>query len=163
MSPLAYKARIAIAALLFATTWLLWSGMTKPLILGLGLASVFLVAGLAVRIGFFDQSVYSLHLARRLPRFWLWLLGEIVRTNLAVTLIVLSPRLPVSPRVVTIDASGLSPAAQAVLANAITLTPGTLTLDVNRDRLEVHCLTEAAARDLQSFAMLERARRLEKG
>ena len=153
---------IAIAGTLFAATWLLWSGMTQPLILSAGLVSVLIVLGLAIRIGFFETPVYVLHVTHRLPRFWLWLLAEIVRANLTVTRIVLSVRLPVSPCIVTIDASGLPAATQVVLANAITLTPGTLTLDVNRDRIEVHCLTEAAARDLGSLAMLERARRLEK-
>lgn len=154
--------RIAFAGLLFAATWVLWSGMMKPLFLGLGVASVLLVLALARRIGFFEPSMYALHLLGRLPGFWLWLIPEIVKANLAVTRVVLSPRLPVSPCITSVDASGLPQVSQAVLANAITLTPGTLTLDVDAGHIEVHCLTRAAARDLEAPALLDRARRLER-
>lgn len=153
--------RVVAAGLLFAATWMLWSGMMKPLLLGLGLVSVLLVLWLALRIGFFESSMHSLHLMGRLPRFWLWLIPEIVKANLAVTRIVLSPGLPVSPCITTVHASGLSQVSQAVLANTITLTPGTLTLDIDAGRIEVHCLTLAAARALEAPALLERAGRLD--
>lgn len=153
--------RTLVAGLLFAATWILWSGMLQPLLLGLGFVSVVLVVLLARRIGFFEPSMHTLHMMRRLPRFWLWLLPEIVKANLAVTRIVLSPRLPVSPCITTVDASHLPLASQAVLANSITLTPGTLTLDIDDGHIEVHCLTRAAARDLEAPGMLERAARLE--
>ena len=155
--------RILLAGAVFATTWVLWSGMLKPLLLALGLVSVLLVLALARRIGFFDPSLHTLHMLARLPRLWMWLLPEIVKANLAVARIVLTPRLRVSPRIAVVDASGLPPASQAVLANAITLTPGTLTLDVDQGRIEVHCLTEAAARDLASPGLVDRAARLERG
>lgn len=155
------KARVALAGLVFAATWLLWSGMMKPLLLGLGLASVFLVLWLALRIGFFEPSMNTLHLLGRLPRFWLWLIPEIVKANLAVTRIVLSPGRPLSPRITTVDVSSLSRVSQAILANAITLTPGTLTLDVDAGRVEVHCLSDEFARGLEAPELIERARRLE--
>lgn len=153
--------RLLLAASLFAITWVLWSGMFKPLLLALGFISVLLVLYIARRTGFFEPSMHTLHLLGRLPRFWLWLLPEIVKANLAVTRIVLSPRLPISPCITTVDASRLPSASQAVLANAITLTPGTLTLDVDEGRIEVHCLTQAAARDLEAPAIMDQAGRLE--
>jgi len=153
--------RVAFAGLVFAITWVLWSGVLEPLLLVLGLVSVLLVLGLARRIGFFEPSVYTLHMLSRLPRFWLWLLPEILKANLNVTRIVLSPRLPISPCITTVDASRLPRASQAVLANAITLTPGTLTLDVNAGQIEVHCLTRGAARALEGPVLIEYAGRLE--
>jgi multicomponent Na+:H+ antiporter subunit E len=161
MSARVAPGRIVMAGLLFAATWLLWSGMMKPLLLGLGLVSVLLVLWLALRIGFFESSMHSLHLMGRLPRFWIWLIPEILKANLAVTRIVLSPGLPVSPCITIVRADGLPRVSQAVLANAITLTPGTLTLDVDEGRIEVHCLTHAAALALEAPELLERAGRLE--
>ncbi len=161
MSARVATGRIVVAGLLFAATWMLWSGMMKPLLLGLGLVSVLLVLWLALRIGFFDPSMHALHLLRRLPRFWLWLIPEIVKANLAVTRIVLSPSLPVSPCITTVHASGLSRVSQAVLANTITLTPGTLTLDIDEGRIEVHCLTREAAKALEAPALIERAGQLD--
>lgn len=151
---------VAIAAAIFAVTWLLWSGLYKPLVLGLGVLSCALVTLIARRTGFFEPDVYALHLGPRLPGFWSWLLKEIAKANLAVARIILSPRLPVDPTIVTLDVSDLDPVSQATLANSITLTPGTLTVDLDRGRLEVHCLTRDAAAELESGEMLRRMRRL---
>jgi len=149
--------RSTTAGVLFAATWLLWSGHYAPLLLVLGAGSVGLVLVLARRTGFFDSDVYSLHLGPRLPAFWLWLIKEIVRSNFSVARIVLRRRLDIQPTWVTVDASHLPAAVQATLANAITLTPGTVAVDVDRGRIEVHCLTREIADDLRSGEMLRRA------
>ena len=153
--------RVVFAGIVFAATWMVWSGMMKPLLLGLGVLSVLLVLGLALRIGFFESSMHTLHLLGRLPRFWSHLLPEIVKTNLTVTRIVLSRRLPVSPCITRIDVSRLPRTSQVVLANAITRTPGTMTLDVSGGQIEVHCLTRAAARDLNTSGLIEQAGKLQ--
>jgi multicomponent Na+:H+ antiporter subunit E len=155
--------RYAIAAIVFAAAWLLWSGHYSPLLLYLGAISCGLVLLLATRTGFFEVDVDVLHLGRRLPRFWLWLLKEIVKANLTVARIVLSRRMPIQPTVVSIDASDLPTVTQATLANAITLTPGTVSIDIDRGMIEVHCLTTGAADDLRNGEMLRRARMLTEG
>lgn len=152
--------RILVAALLFVVTWLLWSGLYTPLLLVLGAASCVVVTLLAIRTGFFDHEQYALHLGPRLPAYWLWLIWEIIKSNFTVARIILDPRLPISPRVVRIDASGLPNASQATLANSITLTPGSLTLDIDNNQIEVHCLTAASAEELQQGEMLRRAKKL---
>jgi multicomponent Na+:H+ antiporter subunit E len=149
--------RFTTAGALFAATWLLWSGHYVPLVLVLGAASVGVVLMLARRTGFFDSDVYSLHLGPRLPAFWLWLMKEIVRSNLNVAWIVLRRRVEIQPTWVTVDASHLPPAVQATLANAITLTPGTVAVDVDRGRIEVHCLMREIADELRGGEMLRRA------
>lgn len=148
--------RTVVAAMLFAAIWLVWSGIYTPLLLGLGALSCGLVLLLAKRTGFFSTDVYTLHLGLRLPRFWLWLFKELVLANIAVARVVLSRHMPIDPTLVTIDASHLSPAAQATLANSITLTPGTVCHDIDRGHIEVHCLTRANAEDLQKGEMLRR-------
>lgn len=157
------RGRIATAAVVFGATWLMWSGMMKPLLLGLGLVSVLLVLVLAYRIRFFAPAMYTLHMLGRLPRFWLYLMPEIVKANLAVARVILSRRLPISPCIITIDASSLPRTARVALANAITLTPGTLTLNVQLGQIRVHCLTEEAARDLDTVELMQRARALRGG
>ncbi len=154
--------RVITLGLVLAATWLLWSGIYKPLLLVLGLTSCVLVILLARRTGFFDQDVYSLRLGPSLPGYWLWLLKEIVKSNLQVAGVVLKPTLNIQPEVVNVDASDLPLVSRATLANAITLTPGTLTMDVDSGVLEVHCLTSATAADLQKGEMLARARSLER-
>jgi multicomponent Na+:H+ antiporter subunit E len=149
--------RSTTAGLLFVAAWVLWSGHYTALLLFFGALSCALVLVIARRTGFFDSDVYSLHLGPRLPAFWLWLLKEIVASNLSVARIVLRPKLEIEPTWVTIDASHLPPAVQATLANAITLTPGTVSVDIDRGIIEVHCLTREIADDLRGGEMLRRA------
>ena len=144
--------RALLTLLVLGVTWLLWSGIYAPLILVLGALSCLLALVLAHRMGFFNHSIFSLHLLPRLPRFWAWLLIEIVKANLAVAAVVLRPRKAMSPTVIEIR-TGSGPIGQTLLANAITLTPGTVTLDVDDGRLHVHCLTGAAADQLRSGEM----------
>jgi len=136
--------RALLTLLLLGVTWLLWSGVYEPLMLALGVLSCLLTVYLAHRMGFFARGIFSLHLSPRLPRFWAWLLVEIFKANLAVAAAVLRPGRSISPTVVDIRTES-GPIGQTLLANAITLTPGTVTLDVDEGRLRVHCLTRAAA------------------
>lgn len=70
--------------------------------------------------------------------------------------VVLDARLPISPRVVEIEATALHPVDQAILGNSITLTPGTLALDLHRGVIKVHTLTEEGAKTLMSGEMDQR-------
>ena len=135
--------------LLLVAAWLLWSGIYKPLLLWLGAFSCALSIYIAHRVGFFDRTV-GLHVIPRLPGLSLWLLVEIVKSSLEVMRIVLDPKLPISPTVVYLDAEPEGPVDQVILANSITLTPGTVTLDVFENRICVHCLTMEGAQALES-------------
>ena len=142
-------AGFAALALLLVAAWLLWSGIYKPLLLWLGAFSCVLSLYIAHRVGFFKQST-GIHLLPRLPRFSLWLLVEIVKSSLEVVRLVLDPKLPISPTVVTIKAKPEDEVGQVILANSITLTPGTVTLDVFDDRLLVHCVTREGAQAIEA-------------
>jgi len=127
--------------------WLLLSGHWDAVHLGLGAAAAALVAWL--NRGEEDVS----RAARALPRLaWYvpWLLGQIVRANLAVVRIVLDPRLPIDPVVVRVRAPVRQALAVATLANSITLTPGTITLDAEDGELTVHALTPDGVAELES-------------
>ena len=139
--------RLLLLAMILAAAWLLWSGLYKPLLLGLGAFSVALCLWLAHRIGVFrEPSPFAAVI--RLPRFWGWLLIEIVRSSIDVARVILDPKLPISPTVVRFDTRCKGPVGQAILGNSITLSPGTVTLDVHEGSVTVHCLTEKSARDL---------------
>ncbi len=139
--------RMLLLALILAAAWLLWSGLYKPLLLGLGALSVGLCLWLARRIGVFDEpSPFAT--VFRLPRFWGWLLVEIVKSSIDVARVVLDPKLPISPTVIRFDTRCKGPLGQAIVGNSITLSPGTVTLDVYTDSVTVHCLTEQGARDI---------------
>lgn len=148
----AASSRILLLAAL-VTAWLLWSGVYKPLLLGLGAFSCLLTYAFARRMALFEAGVYAFRINLRLLRFWGWLAGQIVRSSLEVTRVVFDPRLPISPRTFEFRASARHPVDQAILGNSITLTPGSLTLDLHDGVLRVHSLTEQAAEDLLSGEM----------
>ena len=148
--------RYAALLSLLITAWLLWSGIYTPLLLGLGALSCVLSLYLAHRVGFFDEA-FSLQVIPRLPRYWGWLLLEITKSSFDVARIILRRHPPISPTVVEFEAAPRGPVGQAILGNSITLTPGTLTLDVYKGRLRVHCLTQAGAKAVLSGEFNSRA------
>lgn len=153
---------VLLLLLILAVSWVLWSGLYKPMVLGLGAVSCILSAYMAHRMGFFrDQAVISL--LPRLPAYWWWLLREIVASSIEVARLILQPSLPISPTVVTLQAKPESPVGQAILGNSITLSPGTVTLDVHEGQLLVHCITSESARALLDGEVNQRAAQLERG
>jgi multicomponent Na+:H+ antiporter subunit E len=140
-------------------SWVLWSGIYKPLLLWLGLFSCLLSVWLAQRMGFFRHPM-SLRTLLRLPAHWWWLLGEIIRSSVEVARVVLSPSLPISPTVVELTTTEATDVGKVILGNSITLSPGTVTIDVHQDRLLVHCLTQRSALQLQDPEVQRRIARL---
>jgi len=121
---------------------------TDPFDLVTGVVSAAVVAVVLGGVAFErTPSVGTLGTVLRSAVFLPVLLAAVVRSNLALTAVVLDPRLPVDPAVVRVPAPE-SRFARALLANSITLTPGTLTLDVVDDELVVHALTEASRTEL---------------
>ena len=117
--------------LILVAAWLLWSGLYKPLLLMLGTFSCLLSVYIAHRLGFFRVSS-GLHVIPRLPRYWAWLIREIVKSSIDVARIVLDPKLPISPTVVEFEAAPKGP------------------IGVYDGRLRVHCLTREGADSLLS-------------
>ncbi|QLG64072.1 monovalent cation/H+ antiporter subunit E [Halorarum salinum] len=85
-----------------------------------------------------------------------FLLWEIAKANVGIAYVVLHPKLPIDPEVVEFDAAVWSEIPVATLANSITLTPGTLTIDVESRHFTIHTLTAGAREDLFDGS-LERA------
>jgi multicomponent Na+:H+ antiporter subunit E len=77
------------------------------------------------------------------------LLWEIGKANVSLAAVVLDPRLPVDPAVVSVDVTGRSAVERTVLASAITLTPGTVVLDARDDEFRVHALTAASREEIR--------------
>lgn len=85
--------------------------------------------------------------------YWFWLLWEIVKANIDIAMVVLNPKLPINPQMVTFKKPMFNSLAHVTLANSITLTPGTVTIDVEDGVYAVHALTDGAAEGLLSGEM----------
>jgi multicomponent Na+:H+ antiporter subunit E len=153
---------VLLLLLVLAASWVLWSGLYKPLVLGLGALSCLLSAYMAHRMGFFRHQAL-VTLLPRLPGYWWWLLREIVMSSIAVTKLIVNPSLPITPTVVKLKAETQSSVGLVIFGNSITLSPGTVTLDVHEGQLLVHCLTSESARELLDGEANRRAAQLESG
>ncbi len=134
--------------LALAMLWLLLSNHFEPLMIGFGLASVMLTLVIALRMGVTSYTVSPLKLALLLPRFWFLLLIEIIRANADVTLRILGIR-PISPTVITVPNVHKTDLGRAMYANAITLTPGTASIEVSKETIVVHALSKDGAEQLK--------------
>ena len=135
------------------TIWLLLSGHFTPLLITLGILSTLLVVFIATRASLIDREIHPVLLKPAILTYWLWLAREIIKSNLDVARRILDPRLPVSPKVLTVHAGQKTELGKVMYANSITLLPGTVTMDVQGDAFTVHALTREAAADLQSGEM----------
>jgi len=96
-----------------------------------------------------------------LAGYFFSLLWQIVLANIQVARILLSRKMPLQPVVVTFNPGLSSDLSKTVLANSITLTPGTLTLAVEGDEFTVHTLTLSAAQDVVDWPLINLLRLLE--
>jgi multicomponent Na+:H+ antiporter subunit E len=144
--------RLFLLNLILALTWAaLQGGLTAT-----NLVAGFLIGGLAIYLfrAMFFRPLYFRKIALG-AKLLVVFLHQLLRANLAVLKVVLSPRIRVRSGVIALPTELTDEVALTVLANMITLTPGTLTLDISPDRryLYVHTLNleepEAVKRDIQ--------------
>jgi len=114
---------------------------------------------------FMDYSVKKEILFFRLfPLFanYFWVLvKEIVKANVAVLKIIVSPELQPEPAVVYFDTDLRTEFAKVLLADSITLTPGTITVSVEEGRFCVHCLDRELAEGLEDSVFVELLKKME--
>lgn len=149
-------------AIVLASIWLLLSGHYTVLLLTLGAASCALVLVMAARMELIDYETQPLHLAGELPRYWIWLLGQILRANLDIARRVVQRRPLIEPGMVTIPLTEKTELGQAIFANSVTLTPGTVSVTLVSGTVEVHGLTKASARAVVGGEMQRRVVAMER-
>jgi multicomponent Na+:H+ antiporter subunit E len=139
---------LSLAAIL-AALWLGISGVYKPAILALGAASVLLVVWLSARMEVVGTEHNPILYSWRLPAYWGWLIWQIVLANLHLVRLCLQPG-KIAPRVFRAPVRQHSAIGKVTYANSITLTPGTVTLQLERDYVMVHAIDAISARGVES-------------
>mgnify|MGYP003296391807 CR=1 FL=1 len=149
--------------LLLVAFWIILNGRITAEIVILGLIFAAMIYGFAWK--FMGLSW------RKEKSFWkhLWwgiqyaaiLLKEIIIANVIVLKIVLSPKKKVHPVIVSFDAPLKSHLLQVILADSITLTPGTITVRLYEEKFEVHCLDESMAEGLNDSVFVKMLKKLE--
>ena len=147
--------RLAGTALLLFALWLLMSGIYKPMIVGFGVISVAIVVLVVRRMDGVDDDKVELRLRPvAFVRYILWLLVEIGKSNWAVTRIILSPTMATRQHLFRVPYTQKSDLGQVIFANSITLTPGTISVEVEPGHILVHAVNFSAG-DLDVLAEMD--------
>ena len=152
--------RIAIFLLLLAT-WAVFSGKFDAFHLGLGALSSLIVTWLSQDLLFQDRKktlAERIAEAGRFVGYVFWLLWQIVLANVHVFKLAMAKEgdEEMSPRVVTFRTKLKTDFAKFVFANSITLTPGTITIQIKGSQFMVHAISEVVEKDLRSGEMERR-------
>lgn len=126
--------------------WLIMSGYFDLLHISFGLFSAAIVLFFFHSIrqhAFFEEEKIPLKGVRPLQfvLYLFWLVWEIIKSGIYVARVILRPSMPIEPSILTFKADLPGPYAKMLLGNSITLTPGTLTVDIEGDLFTVHALT----------------------
>lgn len=150
--------------LLFFLAWIIFNGnLTLEIVL----------FGVAIALGMFafickfmDYSIQKeLRFYKLIPAFFRYiflLVKEIVQANLAVCRMLLSRKEIVEPVIVHVHTNLKTETARVILANSITLTPGTITVSMTDDDLLVHCLDKSLAEGMEDSAFVKLLEKMEK-
>lgn len=149
--------------LLFFFVWLVFNGRITVEIVVLGMAVA--LAVFAFFCKFMDYSVRKeMILYKRAVFFFVYLyllLKEIVKANLAVTHMILTQKEIMEPVIVKFKTSLESDTAKVMLANSITLTPGTITVSMEEDEFIVHCLDKSLAEGIEDSDFVKMLEKME--
>ena len=152
------------AFLLLYVFWVLLSGHFTPFLLCAGAGCALAALLLGRRLGVVDDEGHPLHLGRgAVFSYWPWLAWEIVKSAWDVSWRILHPRLPISPTLVRFRPSQRTDLGLVIHANSITLTPGTIAVEVTHGEFLVHALTAEGASMLADSEMDRRVTELESG
>ena len=156
--------RFDIAWILLALLWLGLSGFYDPIHLVFGAVSVTIVSALSWRHLTGDGPIgRGVGRVVRLVIYAPWLLWQITLANLDVTLRIFGLR-PIDPCVIRFTPELESDFGRVTLANSITLTPGTVTVEIGEDgEFIVHALNCEAADEVLARAMEHKAKAIEGG
>ena len=133
--------RTVYSAIVLFALWLLMSGVYETLTIGFGVASVLITLFVVRRMDAVDRLPVEIHLKPiATVRYILWLLGEIAKANWAVTKIILSRKMPIRQHLFYADYGQKTDLGQTIYANSITLTPGTISVEVEDGKFLVHAV-----------------------
>ena len=138
--------------------WVLLNGKwtTEIAVVGVIVCAA-LYAFMCMFMGYSPKKEWQL--ALRLPRiigYFFYLVGEIFKSAWGTMVLIWSPKQEIQPRVTSFHTRLKTDAGKVVLANSITMTPGTITVDVQDDLFLIHCLDETFDVGTEGFEMEDR-------
>ena len=133
--------RSIITSIVLFALWLMLSGIYKPLIIGFGAFSAIIAVYVGRRMDAVDGQPVQIDLKPiAFIRYNIWLMVQIAKSNWAVTKLILSPKMKLRQHLFHVPFTQKSDLAQTIFANSITLTPGTISIEVEDGTFLVHAI-----------------------
>ena len=145
-----------LGALLLFGFWLLLSASYDVVHVAVGAVAACVVIWMKPAGEGSGRAISWLAALRYLP----WLIGRILKSGFHVSRLILDPALPISPRFIRHKTKLTSDGELVVLGNSITLTPGTIAVEVKPGELVVHAIDEASCADLANGVLDAKVGRL---
>jgi len=130
--------------------WVLLSASFEWIHLSLGLICSFAVAWLNSG---HSPFIPKFRLWSRVLFYLPWLFYKIIQSSLHLTKLILHPALPIDPKLISVESKLNHHAAVVLFGNSITLTPGTITAEIDRNKLIVHAIDKVSGEDFESNQM----------
>ncbi len=143
--------------------WLLMSGFWhNSLLLLLGILSSIFAAFIGSTIKRHNDLELDLGFCLRLPGYMIWLVGQVWLANVDTAKRIWMPnRYPVTPTIKKLRMSQRTNLGKTIYANSITITPGTVSIDIDDDQVIVHALSRASITELDQGHMDRKVTKLE--
>ncbi|WP_394132357.1 Na+/H+ antiporter subunit E [Shewanella maritima] len=150
-------------SLILFVFWLCLSGFFKPLLLSFGVISVALVMVILLRMDKTDNENQKLALNLHFFRYVFWLLGQIILSSVEVTKLVWGKHTKLSPAIGKLPVNNVPEKSRVLYANSITLTPGTLAIDIDKEHVTVHALDKESLESLSHGDMAQKVNESARG
>lgn len=141
---------------LLLAVWFVFSGFFDGFFITAAVICCLLALFVSHHLNTIDREGHPIRILLRAPAYWLWLFKEMWVSTLQVTRIVWQPKPKISPTIAMVPSQLTSSIGQVTYGNSITLTPGTVCLNVEDAQLQVHALRHESIRDLQEGTMHRR-------
>ncbi len=151
-----------LTAIIMFAFWMLLSGEFTFVLILSGIISSLLVSYWShdLLIGQANIKLGTIRIIR-FAKYLPWLLGQIALANFDLVYRTLHPKMPIDPRIISFKNEYKAEIIMTILANSITLTPGTVTIEVNKDEFVVHAIGKRPAESLMAGEMQARVKKIE--
>jgi multicomponent Na+:H+ antiporter subunit E len=151
-----------ITAIAMFSFWILLSGEFTFILITSGVVASLITAYLShdIFIGKADIKVET----RRVFKFMIylpWFLWQVILSNIEIAYLVLHPKMLIDPQLVRFKPDLKTDLGIVTLANSITLTPGTVTVEANREEFVIHAIWQKSAEGIISGEMQQRVKQIE--
>jgi multicomponent Na+:H+ antiporter subunit E len=147
-----YYSTLALKTSAFFLIWLLLSESFDGLHMGMGVVAAFTIAWLNTE----RASTRSSMRVWRMLWYFPWLMGRILRSGFHLSVLILHPALPIDPKMIRHRTKLQDDGSVVLLGNSITLTPGTITVELDSQDLVVHAMDDKSGDDVTSRRIEQR-------